>query len=88
MSRDMHPKAVDALAKNIAFEVKNKITRSTTFFGYNETKLDQLETKIDDIAQAVTQYKDMNQIRKSDLEGDREIGLKNFMPSFHLRPKN
>src|SRR5437016_1495135 len=94
---DMHPKILDNLAKNIAFEVKNKITRSTTFFGYNETQLEQLEYRISDIAQAVAQYEDMNQIRNANVEDDGDnyylltdenddanIPLKPYMPSMHL----
>ena len=85
---DMHPKALDVLAKNIACEVKNKITRSTTFFGYNETQLDQLEHRIEDIAQAVAQYKDIDQIGSSHVGKDSEIELREFIPTFNLSAKN
>ena len=85
--QNMHPKAVDNLARKIALEAKNKITGSTTFFGHSEIRLDQLENKIDEIAAAVSQYKDLDQVRDIDLEDDNVIGLKNFIPSFNLRPK-
>src|SRR5204863_3029903 len=86
--QNMHPKAVDDLAKNIAREAKNKITGSTTTFGYSEISLDQLENKITAIAQAIGQSKDIediDQTKMSRLENDNEIGLRNFMPTFSLR---
>ncbi len=83
--QNLHLKAVDDLAKKIAAEAKNKISVSTTIFGYSEIQLDQLESKINDIAQAVGLHKDMDQPINSSLENDSEIGLKNFMPSFSLK---